>query len=249
LNQLKHCTKSVIVNFLGEYDKSFLKDNILFTVTLEETAVRIAEEMHQSSQSEALGLNSVQAVLGRTKRESKNLPDTQKYIRGLFSGGSLAMEACITLRDSTASLFGNISLSGVTKLVDSKISQGHSIIDLGADEFTVGKPHPMLEPEMRKERLLAEAKDPEVAVILMDFVLGYGVHPDPVGATLPFIERAREIAQSEGRYLIFVGSVCGTDEDPQNKSIQIRMLEEQGVIVLPSNAQAARIAASIALPS
>ena len=83
----------------------------------------------------------------------------------------------------------------------------------------------------------------------MDFVLGYGAHPDPVGATLPFIRMARQRAREQGRYLPVVGSVCGTDEDPQNRSDQIRLLEEQGVVVLPTNAHAARFAAMIALRS
>ena len=55
---------------------------------------------------------------------------------------------------------------------------------MGADEFTIGKPHPMLEPEMRKDRIIQEARDRSTAVILLDFVLGYGIHPDPVGAVL-----------------------------------------------------------------
>jgi hypothetical protein len=102
---------------------------------------------------------------------------------------------------------------------------------------------------MRGESLLKEAGDPNVAVILLDFVLGYGVHQDPVGSMIPYIESARRITYRDGRYLPIVASVCGTDEDPQNRSDQIRMLEEHDVIVSSSNAQAARVAASIALKS
>jgi FdrA protein len=150
------------------------------------------------------------------------------------------------LQDIISPVYGNISLGAVEGLGDPGISQGHCIIDLGADEFTLGKPHPMIEPEMRRERLLEEAHDAEVAVILLDFVLGYGVHPDPAGATVPYLEMARRKSEGDGRSIPIVASVCGTDEDPQNKSAQIRMLEECGVIVLPTNAQAARVAAHIA---
>ena len=247
LNQLKRCNKPVIANFLGVYKKSFPEENIFFTVTLEETALKTAERIGRLSQINDSCFDNAESVLRREKREKIDLLDTQKYVRGLFSGGTLATEACIILRNMAFPVSGNISLDGVTKLVDPKISQGHCIIDLGAEEFTLGKPHPMIVPEMRKERLLAEAKDPEVAAILLDFVLGYGVHPDPVGATIPYVEMVKQTTQQDGRNLPIVASVCGTDEDPQNRSAQVRMLEEHGVIVLPNNALATRVAAGIAL--
>jgi FdrA protein len=245
LLQLKQCRKPVIANFLGIYKKSFDDGNILFTATLEETALKAVERIGRQPRR---GFDDAKGALAKVKKKI-DLGDEQKYIRGLFSGGTLAAEACIVLQEMVSPLAGNISLSGVKKLTNAKKSEGHSIIDLGADEFTLGKPHPMIEPEMRKERLLAEAKDPEVAVILLDFVLGYGTHPDPVGATIPHLEKMKKIAQEDGRTLAIVSSVCGTDEDPQGRSVQIRLLEEHGVIVLPNNAQAARSAALIALRS
>lgn len=244
LDQLKQCSKPVIANFLGAYRKSFMEKNTLFTMTLEGTALRAAGKIRPTHSQ----INT-EALLTKAKQVKINLSDKQKYIRGLFSGGTLATETCIILQEMISSLSGNISLSGIRRLANSKISEGHSIIDLGADEFTLGKPHPMIEPEMRRERLLAEAKDPEVAVILLDFVLGYGVHPDPAGATIPYIEKSKRIAQEDGRSLPVVASVCGTDGDPQNKSAQVSMLEEHDVIVLPNNAQATRVAAHIALRS
>jgi FdrA protein len=246
LAELKQCRKPVIANFLGANKATFSEGNILFTVTLEETAIKAAERMGRPSSTEE-GLKGIEEALAKAKQEAMMLNVGQKYIRGLFSGGTLATEACIVLGEKIPSLAGNISLSGVRKLTNARKSDGHSIIDLGADEFTLGKPHPMIEPEMRKERLLAEARDPEVAVVLLDFVLGYGAHPDPVGATIPYLERMKAIAREDGRDLAIIASVCGTDEDPQNRSSQVRVLEEHGVIVLPTNAQAARAAALIAL--
>jgi FdrA protein len=246
LNQLKQCSKPVISNFLGVHKKSSLEDNILFTVSLEETALKTAEKMRQPSQMRKSSIGSKSTALKRVDRERSTLKDTQKYVRGLFTGGTLAAEASIILQDIVSPVYGNISLGGVEGLGDPRTSRGHCIIDLGADEFTLGKPHPMIEPEMRRERLLEEAQDPEVAVILLDFVLGYGVHPDPADATIPHLEMARRRSERDGRSIPIVASVCGTDEDPQNKSAQIRMLEECGVIVLPTNAQAVRVAAHIA---
>ena len=192
-------------------------------------------------------VEEVEVALAEARQEAMHLKEKQRYIRGLFTGGTLATEACIVLGEKVLSLSGNISLNGVKKLTNTENSEEHCIIDLGSDEFTLGKPHPMIEPEMRKERLLVEARDPEVAVVLLDFVLGYGAHPDPVGATILYLERMRGIAREDGRPISIVASVCGTDEDPQNRSSQVRVLKEHGVIVLPNNAQAARAAALIAL--
>jgi FdrA protein len=249
LNQLRQSSKPVIANFLGLYKKSYQEENILFTATLEETALRTVEKMRQPSQMGEPDLDNEKGALKRAKQERRNLTDTQRYVRGLFSGGTLAGEASIILQNMGSSVYGNISLDGVERLANSKISKGHCIIDLGADEFTLGKPHPMIEPEMRRERLLEEARDPQVAVILLDFVLGYGAHPNPVGATVPHLEMVKRETKRNGRSVPIVTSVCGTDEDPQDKSVQIRMLEKCGVLVMPSNAQAARVAAHIALRS
>jgi FdrA protein len=87
-------------------------------------------------------------------------------------------------------------------------SREHTLIDLGDDEFTRGRPHPMIDHRLRNERIVKEAADPQTAVILLDVVLGYGSHPDPASMMVPAIEAARKRAGK--RTLAFVGSVCGT---------------------------------------
>jgi FdrA protein len=120
-------------------------------------------------------------------------------------------------------------------------------IDLGDDLFTQGRPHPMIDFRLRNERLIQEAKDPETAVILLDIVLGYGSNMDPAGELVPAIQQAQKVAAKGKRKIIFVGSVCGTDSDPQNLSRQEELLRAAGVILAESNAQAARLAAAIVL--
>jgi hypothetical protein len=104
----------------------------------------------------------------------------------------------------------------------------------------------MIDGTLRREWILKTAHDPSVAVILLDVVLGYGAHPDPAGEILPAIQQAQRHAQAAGRYLAVVASVCGTDRDPQPRSAQIEALRSSGVMVMPSNAQAARLAARLA---
>jgi hypothetical protein len=120
------------------------------------------------------------------------------------------------------------------------------VVDLGEDVFTVGRPHPMIDGTVRREWILKEAADPATAVLLLDVVLGYGAHPDPAGELVPAIERAGAEARGLGRGLAVVAGVTGTDADPQDRAAQVARLSAHGVLVMPSNAQAARLAARIA---
>ena len=154
----------------------------------------------------------------------------QWRIRGLFSGGSLAGEAKLILQAA----FG------------ADRANGHEILDLGDDEYTVGRPHPMIDPRLRNEHLKAAGADPTTAVVLLDVVLGYGAHADPAGELVGAIQAARDTARTEGREFAVVASVCGTPGDPQGSAAQEARLTSAGVIVAASNARAARIAARIA---
>jgi len=112
---------------------------------------------------------------------------------------------------------------------------GHVLIDLGDDEFTRGRPHPMFEPGVRDAPLAEALADPGVGVVLLDIVLGYGGHPDPAGHLAAFL------AGRQRRPMI-VASVTGTDADPQPRETQVQTLAEAGVIVAGSNADAAEAA-------
>ena len=160
----------------------------------------------------------------------------QRWVRGVYSGGTLAYEAIGILKARRADVAPGVTGGG----------KAHRVVDLGEDRFTVGRPHPMIDGTVRREWIEKEGADPETAVLLLDVVLGYGAHPDPAGEILPAIRAARRAAEAAGRHLAVVASVCGTEGDPQRRSSQVAALEAAGVIVMPSNAQAARLAALIA---
>ena len=123
--------------------------------------------------------------------------------------------------------------------------RAHTLVDLGDDEFTRGRPHPMIDHRLRNERLLREAADPQVRAILFDVVLGYGSSADPSAEMLPALREANAIARRDGRAIAWVGFVCGTEQDPQGLSRQEAALEDAGVILAASNAQAVRIVRTI----
>lgn len=169
----------------------------------------------------------------------------QEYLRGLFSGGTLCDEAVLIWSRHVSAVWSNRPRSPENKLADVHISREHSALDLGEEEFTVGRPHPMIDHDLRLRRLLSEAQDPAVAVIQLDVVLGYGAHPDPASELGPVIAECIAAAKKNERELIVVVSVTGTDADPQNLKRQKSVLEESGAIVLESNAAAAELAALV----
>jgi hypothetical protein len=144
-------------------------------------------------------------------------------------------------------IYSNAPIEQVKELQDSFKSQNHSIVDLGEEEFTKGRPHPMIDPTIRKFRILEEAKDPEVGVILLDFVLGYGSNPDPVGAVIEELQLAKEIAHKQGHYLPIITHVCGTKNDIQGYEGSISKLHSVGCVVMPTNALAVIASALIVL--
>ncbi len=167
----------------------------------------------------------------------------QYAVQGLFSGGTLAAEAAMILRrelgcnDDGPHTEGRLLSSG-----------GHSVIDLGDDVYTVGRPHPMIDARTRMELIEKAAEDPYTAVILFDVVLGWGGSMDMAGSLVPALRTARGKARAAGRDLVFIASICGTDEDPQNYDAQAAALTEAGVYVASSNAAAAELAAATVRP-
>ncbi len=171
-----------------------------------------------------------------------NFAAGQRYLRGLYSGGTLAYEAQLLLRDYLDNVYSNAPLDRNHRLSSPAISQGHTIIDLGADELTLGRLHPMLDNDLRIRRLRQEADDPSVAIVLLDIVLGYGTHPDPAGELAPVIAEIRERARVAGRHLETIVVVVGTEEDPQNLAAQVARLQDAGARVEMDHAAAVEFA-------
>jgi FdrA protein len=119
------------------------------------------------------------------------------------------------------------------------LSIEHTIVDMGDDFYMVGKPHPMIDGTMRKRRILAESHNPQMAVLYLDFILGYNASMDPVGELVDAIREAKRISRQRGGALMVLASICGTEADPQDLKLQEKMLREAGVLVYRSNAQAA----------
>jgi succinyl-CoA synthetase alpha subunit len=220
--------KPVVVNFVGSTENFFGK-NLFAAKTLEEAAL-VAVALSK-------GKRPLRVVASPLKLPRMKFKKNQKFIRGLYSGGTFCYEASALLGNA----WSNAPVDAARKIPDPWKSREHTLIDLGDDAFTRGRPHPMIDHRLRNERLLAEATDPQVAVILFDVVLGYGSHPDPAAEMIPALAKARK----KNRSIVFVGSVCGTDEDPQGFARQEAALRGAGVLLAESNARAVLLAAAL----
>jgi FdrA protein len=169
---------------------------------------------------------------------------SQRYLRALYSGGTYAAEAQVIWAKAGLQVWSNAPLDPALALPDpKKASRGHTALDLGDDAFTVGRPHPMIDQAARIERLLAEAADPSVRVIVLDVVIGWGAHADPASELAVAIARAKRLASKDHRELAVIGFVCGTELDPQGLAKQEATLRAAGMVLAGNSANAAWLAA------
>jgi succinyl-CoA synthetase alpha subunit len=234
LSAARACGKPVVVLFLGA--KLAGGGNVHPVATLEEAAA--------TAVAVARGERSGTAA-GKVDVPGAKLTRTQRFLRGLYSGGTYCTEAQYVWKDAGIATWSNAPADRKYALPHGAPSRETTAIDLGADEFTVGRPHPMIDFTARTERLLAEARDPSVAAIVLDVVLGYGANADPAGELAPAVRAARAAAARDGRDLVVLGFVCGTDGDPQGLLAQSASLREAGVVLAPTSTAAARAAAGI----
>ncbi|MRH29026.1 acyl-CoA synthetase FdrA [Microbacterium sp. SYP-A9085] len=221
--------KPVVVYFIGGSEAAVTAAGARFAASSQDAALQAVRlTVDAGAAVPALDTSAVASVRARLRPE-------QRYARGLFCGGTLCDESMYALLDAGEAVYSNIQRDPAFLVRAGDPGRGHTFLDFGDDEFTAGRPHPMIDPSLRLERLVAEAADPSVAVIVMDFVLGFGAHEDPVGVTLPAIAQAR--AQAAGRHLEIVGYVLGTDRDTPALSDQISALEAAGVTVMHSSTQ------------
>ncbi len=246
LDQVTVSVKPTVICFLGG-DTSTLEKipNVIPARTLYECALLAGQMIPPEVGDVKAFLEAENSGLAKQAQSFKvKLNSKQRYFRGLFSGGTLCYEAQVIWKDMLESpVHSNAPLPGGPALPDSTKSYQHTAVDLGEEEFTVGRPHPMIDNDLRIRRILQESRDPEVAVILLDVVIGYGAHPDPASELGEAVAEAQKLVRGEGRELIFVASVTGTEEDPQSLSRTVSTLERAGVIICNSNSAAARLTA------
>ena len=208
--------KPVIVDLIGYPPPGRKMGNLVFATSLYETA-QLAVDKLSSAESQ---------VAEVFPQKSNNTLPERKFIRGLFSGGTLAYETILGLQPFLTPLYSNAPIHKNQLLNDPLHSQAHTILDLGDEYFMVGRLHPMIDNDLRLRRLRQEAADPQTGFILMDVVLGEGSHPDPASELAPVIHQI-----TTGKDLKVLVTLVGTESDPQNMESQREKLEHAGTLV------------------
>jgi hypothetical protein len=219
-------------------------------------SVRLASTIDEAAVGalEAVGVSTPTSLQWETasmraaaSAEVAHMGAAQQYLRGVFAGGTFCYQTQAILSAAGLRLSSNSPLPGMRELDDPRVSHEHSMVDMGAEIFVEGRPHPMIDATLRRGRVAAEGRDPAVALLLLDFILGAISSSNPVGDLIDAIGEAKSAARGRSGHLSVVASVCGTDDDAQGLDAQTRMLRDAGVLVFPSNAQAAFFSREVAL--
>ncbi len=230
--------KPGVVHFIGGQAET-LSDKLETTATLADAARAAIVKSGIPFDASADRVSA--RALSTTDKMDERLEPPVGRIVGFYCGGTLCQEAWNILDRAGIDIRSNVAGEPSKKVSPEQTVPGHVIWDLGDDAFTVGKPHPMIEPGLRDEHVAQAGADPSVAVILADCVIGYGAHADPATSLAVAAAQAHAAAQASGHTPVrVVASVTGTDRDPQNLHKQRTILEAAGIHVARSNAAAAQ---------
>ncbi len=231
--------KPVVVCFLGDTIPPDLPSNLFWSESLEEAALlslTLTRKENPTNVKDYLKKREDE-ISSRAFEEAKKISGKRRYLRGLFTGGTLAYEALLVLKGLIGEVYSNTPLSKEFKIQGVK-SINNTIIDLGEDEFTVGRLHPIIDYTFRVNRISREIKDEDVAIIFFDLILGYGAPMEPLKEILPLIYECK------GKVLPVV-HICGTHEDIQNKNMIEKALEEAGALCFKSNREVSFFAGKV----
>ena len=210
LAKARQINKPVVIDFIGFPPPASRLGNLHFAAGMEHSA-QLAVKMSKLDKFPA-------------KAESAKV---HGYLRGLFSGGTLASEMLLGLQSFLSPLYSNVPIRDEQRLENPLNSEAHTILDLGEDVFTVGRLHPMMDNDLRLRRLKQEGEDEEVGLILMDVVLGEGSHADPASELAPAIAEQKKARKD----LEIVVLIIGSNEDPQDIEAQSQAFSEAGAKV------------------
>jgi len=245
--RLSTCSKPVVACLLGVPEGEVISQGQPAAARTIDDAVRLVVD-RSGGPGPRMGTALSDQERERAAEARSRLSARQKYVRGVFAGGTFCYQAQQVLQERGLQVHSNAPLNPGLKLADSDVSRGHSLVDMGDETYTRGRPHPMIDATLRKQRILAEGRDPETAVLLLDFILGQNASGDPVGDLMDPILEAQRSHQGFGGHLPIVASICGTKEDPQDLRLQRSLLEDAGAVVFQSSGRAALFCGELLKP-
>lgn len=241
LKAADNLNKPVVSVFLGSDEALYTGHKVIPAFSLEEAALKACMLLSDNIPDIHFTDQEIQKIV---KQETAQYSKGQKYLRGLYCGGTFTEEALIYFNRNAPgiTLYSNLKTKYAEKLTNHEESVGNTILDMGAEEFTRIAPHPVFEPSLRIKRLVKELEDPEVAAVVLDFITGPGVAEDPI---TPFIEVIKAQQREQTRHITYIANICGSMGDPQNVAEKTELLRQAGVITTNSNNESARLACEL----
>jgi succinyl-CoA synthetase alpha subunit len=234
--------KPVVVHFLG-VARGALREGLHAATSLRHAA-DLAVALAADGPLPPATIHAPDAALAAVAEHASRMERSQHAVRALFTGGTFCYEAQLAFLNAGVACRSNAPAKGVEPFRGE--FEGHVLLDLGDDEYTRGRPHPMIDPSVRNAMIRAQGRDASTSAILFDVVLGFGSHADPAAELAVALADTAGVARAAGRTLALIGHVCGTDDDVQNKEVQVATLEAAGAIIVDSNVEAAALAAHLA---
>lgn len=228
--------KNYVLCLVGDNENREDTDKIKFSKSIQISVLKILKSLNDDSYKKIKAIigNQVNDSIKLAESISNGLNNEQKFVRGFFAGGTLCYESKIILEQMIGKIHSNLSSDGEYSIKGNVSSKENTLIDFGEEEFTSARPHPIIDPLLRKNRILEDANDPNVGVIIIDIICGINAAKNTISFHAETIKKAIDIAKENGRKLSVFAYICGTEKDVSEN--ELKLLTDSGAKLFTSNA-------------
>ena len=228
--------KNYVLCLIGDNENSVDTAKIKFSKSIQMSVLKILKLLDDNvyKKTKDVVRNQINDSIKLSESLSKDLNEGQKFVRGFFAGGTLCYESKIILEQMIGKIYSNLSSDDEYSIKGNVSSKENTLIDFGEEEFTSARPHPIIDPLLRRNRILEDANDPNVGVIIIDIICGINAAKNTMAFHAETIKKAIEIAREQGRKLSVFTYICGTENDVSKN--ELKLLADSGAKLFTSNA-------------
>ena len=228
--------KNYVLCLIGDNENRVDTAKIKFSKSIQISVLKILKSLDDNvyKKTKDVVKNQINDSIKLAESLSKDLNEGQKFVRGFFAGGTLCYESKIILEQMIGKIYSNLSSDDEYSIKGNVSSKENTLIDFGEEEFTSARPHPIIDPLLRRNRILEDANDPNVGVIIIDIICGINAAKNTMAFHAETIKKAIEIAREQGRKLSVFTYICGTENDVSKN--ELKLLADSGAKLFTSNA-------------
>ncbi len=228
--------KNYVLCLVGDNENREDSARIKFSKSIQTSVLKILKSLDDNGYKKIMDIirNQVNESINLAETLSVDLNKEQKFIRGFFAGGTLCYESKIILEQMIGKVYSNLSSDDEYSVKGNAPSKENTLIDFGEEEFTSARPHPIIDPLLRKNRILEDANDPNVGVIIIDIICGINAAKNTIAFHAETIKKAIQTAKEQGRKLSVFAYICGTEKDVSEN--ELKLLTDSGAKLFTSNA-------------